>query len=500
MFKQKEVTQEFTKSMEADLSSLKNIYDVLAYCCCCVYNMAIKFGIQFGDLVDGIEDADGEEVYDEIDQYCSNVVDFGQQSALSKLLEYLWNLIRTMKENKSNLCKFARIILEIDDQVPAEITRGGRRWQDIIEYNSLNQACIEQVRIIPKLREDELVYGDIDTDEIPFFRNKREEYNTQIDSFLSHYAIWDKENFEKTPFTIYHYCPQSKVAKKFRKKKSLSFGVFPLTNRPVNEVLDCRESKVCYFSVHGLTETAEEDIKKKYLQACMTSSEHDLDFLIFPEMLLTKDIVASFPKDVHLKPIFVINGSIWEDEKNICIVSNEKGEEIFSYFKKNAYTYPKGGVTIYENLDPEVNKKYEILEIENFGRISVAICKDLASNEVRNFHQKMGTNVLIVPSYTESMDLTYDSRFMAAGFHCIVILANSCSAVSKKGDINKGKKTGFVCTPAKNGTERAGYVYYYSQTKCHENCSNMCEGKYVKINFEVRKQYDSSISYLISEI
>ena len=71
------------------------------------------------------------------------------------------------------------------------------------------------------------------------------------------------------------------------------------------------------------------------------------------------------------------------------------------------------------------------MDIEGVGRIGIAICKDLLNEKVKLFHKYMGTDFLIVPAYTDSMDLQSSAQELSKEYNCVVIVANACSAVEK---------------------------------------------------------------------
>lgn len=156
------------------------------------------------------------------------------------------------------------------------------------------------------------------------------------------------------------------------------------------------------------------------------------------------------------------------------------GEELFSYCKKNPYKYEDEGNEYTEWLDSKENREYSLLDIPSLGRVSVAICKDLWSEEIKLFHKMMKTNILIVPAFTASGDLESSARSLSEEYNCIVVLANSCSALSAP---QREQKIGFVSLPAKRGSQRTFDVKYYKAGVCQKDCSKICKGQLITIEF-----------------
>lgn len=97
--------------------------------------------------------------------------------------------------------------------------------------------------------------------------------------------------------------------------------------------------------------------------------------------------------------------------------------------KKQPFTFEKDGEEYREYLDADKNKSFAILEIEQIGRIGIGICKDLINEEIKLFHKYIGTDILIVPAYTKSMDLQASAEELSKEYNCIVVVVNACSAI-----------------------------------------------------------------------
>lgn len=200
---------------------------------------------------------------------------------------------------------------------------------------------------------------------------------------------------------------------------------------------------------------------------------------------------------------------------------HERGERAaFDELKDFMYDYLNAGITIErcyavvyyiddlvksrvhrglyrELLDHEKNKEYSVLEIARLGRIGVAICKDLKNEYIKLFHKCIGTDILIVPACTNSMDLKSSAEEMAGEYNCAVLVANTCSARSSNGT---DKRIGFISLPAKQKTDRTTLTIEYSQNECADHCKQACSSKLLVLKFKQTEQKDGKLSFSIKEV
>ena len=139
------------------------------------------------------------------------------------------------------------------------------------------------------------------------------------------------------------------------------------------------------------------------------------------------------------------------------------------------------------------------MEIENFGRIGIAICKDLVNEKIKMFHKYIGTNLLFVPDYTESMDLQSAAGELSRDYKCIVIVANACSAIKKSNKHDKKERIGFISLPAKNNSDRTEGIITYYQDGCRKGCCDYCGGKLISIIFDRENAFEFGTSYMIEK-
>lgn len=207
-------------------------------------------------------------------------------------------------------------------------------------------------------------------------------------------------------------------------------------------------------------------LKGRYEATTGKMPDKKLDFLIFPEMLMTDELMDYAKAHINPKAFITVNGSIWKECINKSIMTDFHGTEIFTYFKKALFEYHKDGKDYLEHLNPEENKAYAILEIENFGRISIAICKDLLEPDIRNMLRKINLNFLCIPAYSPSTDLHSEAHELAEQTGCITIIVNSCGALE-----NAKNEVGFICMPAKEDENRSSVIKTFHNSCCYDNCT-----------------------------
>ena len=271
--------------------------------------------------------------------------------------------------------------------------------------------------------------------------------------------------------------------------KALKYGIYrhlPTYEKIIRNLVS--------FYLYKMYSESEEKLRNRYKDICERSKKRDIDFLIFPEMLLTEDMIFSTRDNESLQQQIVINGSVSKKKINKVIITDAKKDLICTYCKKEPFEYEnkKDKKTYKEWLDYKQNREYSIIEIEGMGRIGVCICKDLLNEDVKLFHKYIKTNILIIPAYTASMDLYSSAESLSKDYLCVVVMVNACSAIDNK------KEIGFITLPAKKDTSRSNNRVDYIQDECKEVCTEQCTGKKCEINFYETKQYDMGLSYKIT--
>lgn len=474
-----------------EIDQLENVYDLLALCCSYIFIETEKKVYDFQTF----EDSKYDDVYDCIQEYIINKQDRGECDAFQELRKQ----IKSFLQPKPNIEKCFAIVQFIDELIEGELFDGFVRKKGIISYISLSHRYVDRVRIIPKYEESfvekgELIYKEETKDKFKLFRKKHKCPCCNLDRTMSRYTICNKLLIDKYPFTIHRFAEKHPVSMHFKDRKQLIIAVFPVTNDKIDNILNVQFEKESFY-IGGMYKDARERLQQRYRTIYEKCLDKDIDFLVFPEMLMNEE----FMSQVDVKegaPQIIIHGSIWESLCNKSIVTDGNMDEIFSYYKKEPFIHEVGDKEYTEHLDFSKNKEYNLLEILGLGRIGVGICKDLINEDVKMFHKYLDTNLLIIPAYTASNDLQSSARNLSEEFNCVVVVANSCSAIAN----NSQKNTvGFLTLPAKSNTQRTSLLKEYGKSECANKCVEECCGKIFSILFDQTERYEEIVSFKVVE-
>lgn len=480
--------------MLEQIQKLTSIYDLFALFSSYILNSCKKKSYEFKIF----PDSDYSMVEAAIITYKCEKEQRGHRKAIENLKKYLVEFMNS----EINIEKCFAVVKYIDEYIEMEMYDRLIGSTGIIEYVAINQQYLDQVRILPNIKETLLTRGEEEISssrdqKYSMLRKRRKYHCSSLDENVLNYIIWGKDKIDKYPMKIYRLTEKSPIYEHFCKQKQVVFGIVPITNKSIYDILDIQYDKNAFY-VNGMRQEAEEELKSKYLN--IFDRCNNIDFLIFPEMLMTEDIICSISEKKKVnEPQIIINGSIWRDYINKSIITDGKGNDIFSYCKKETFELNKGNDIYTEYLDKNENKEYSILEIDGVGRIGIAICKDLINEDVKNFHKHIGTSILIVPAYTPSLDLQSSARELAEDYHCVVVLANACSALAEKMEKNFDKRIGFIAIPAKTESDRTAIIKMYYMNECRKECNKKCIGKKITIDFFNVGNYNGTESYLIKE-
>lgn len=477
----------------------QNIYDLLALCCKCLFdkvgkNTDIFWKFEEENVYDNVYD----NAYDMIESYTCNIQDKGHKKAYELLIRdiSLWFQVGASLE------KLYFVIKCIDEQVENDIKCRASKIHGFWKYSSLNELCKDEVKVIPKIRdtflqneEGKFILMDPNHNEYSLFREPGECFASSIDELMNNYMIWDKRHLEQFPFTIFRVDEDSLLGKHFYHRKKVTIGIVPFTCRKIDDILNIQfEGKMFY--IDNMKQEANDELKERYKNIYTRSRGKDIDFLVYPEMLMSEDIIDSITTEDLSKdgPKFIINGSIWSNYTNRTITTDLSGSKVFTYYKKCAFKYREKEKKYKEHLDSTLNREYVILEIIGFGRIGICICKDLTDENVLLFHKLIKTNILFVPAFSDSFQLENDAVSMASKYNCLTIFANSCAAYSAHWINDENYDIGFVMIPAKKDTRSDCYMEKYAAEKCLKFCDNCCNCKLFTLSFNKVRTYDDRFS------
>lgn len=492
--------------MQTMIKCAESIYDIMAICAKKLIETTKKFSFDPWKF-----DYDSEintKIHDSIEYYVDKLNGSGRSNGLALLKR---QLSRLMPDNNCNIEEWQNvcysIIKSIDECILPDVKKRSIEDDYCIIYNSLNTMENESIRIIPRIRDtfikhnDKLILKDPNSKpnkkEYTLFRDENDFYASDIDRKMQYYMIWGKEYVDRYPLNIVRIDKDSEIGKVFRNKKSLNIAIAPFTCNSIKNILNIEYEKESFF-VKNMKKDAEDELKERYKKIYKQCCERNIDFLIFPEMLVSREMIEEC-KQHYMKsgPIFVINGTISDNKTNVSVITDYNKKDIFSYYKKNGYIDTSNGTRYKESLNNILNKTYYILELEDFGRIGICICKDLNDENVLMFHKLIRTNILFVPAFSKSLSLNSEAQNIADMYNCITVFANSCSA--RCGEWGTEQDIGFIALPAKMGSSNKSLIYKYSAKDCISICQNECTCKVFSIDFDKISKYNDKYSFYLKE-
>lgn len=478
---------------------VRNIYDIMALCFC-----ALQDRLESDSLSELLKNEFLQIISDYIYKYIDAYDLWGPEESLKILLEDIRSIMLLNFERVDYI--YFGIIYEIDQTVSYNMLIRKCGDKDFIEYNSLNSNFIDKVRIIPflentMLKKSELQFKENSSDGFSLLRDRKVCRISDWTDILNNYIVYFTPEIDKFDITIYSLSKQSLLGKRFSDSSTFSVAIIPFVYDNLYEILDARQSisetNITYINFEKMNDNYKEKLNNRYLSIMESLKSQDVDFVIFPEMLLDRKFIINLKEQSKSDDPskIVLNGTIWENYSNHCDVTDSCGSDICKYYKKIPYKKEISGVNYIENLKYK-DRKYCLIDIEGYGRIGIAICRDLYDSQELLFPKMTSTDIFLVPSYTESMDLFSSAQNLASEYNIVSILCNSCSALWKKDKMLKEEDNiGFYTIPCKKNGDRDAIVQYYKIDENCKDCTDFCKGKILKIDFSQTIEDEVTITY-----
>jgi len=386
-------------------------------------------------------------------------------------------------------------------------------------YKSLNEIYNKKIKIYPVLlsnyRED---FNSIYKEEYKnnYLRERKKYDSLSVNSKLKSYIIFDDDY----NITIHELIEYEDFINRIYNKKELRIAICPILNTNLHDIFNITYTENMKFNINNM----KDNIEGKIIERCNQFIENlsdNIDFLIFPEMLMTEKIINSIISKLHEQDIkFVFCGSVWENRNNICHVFYES-MEIFQYYKKIPFDLKyseddfktiikncsnveqkclldsflfshdfKEKIIFSEHLIHDCN--IHVIDINNFGRILTYICKDIDDDCYMNLTRILQGDFIILPACNPSNDLTNNAATLSERYHCTTIMCNTCSSLkhleenidSLNEKIENKNKIGFIITPSKDNTTRSHRKIFYTFNEECRNCDSFCNGRIFNIDLE----------------
>lgn len=253
-------------------------------------------------------------------------------------------------------------------------------------------------------------------------------------------------------------------------KLNLRVAISPLTKQelvvfsePYERINIHTKQKQHYFRVETMKNT--EWLEQEIIRNMEYSGSHDVDILVFPEMLgnqkMLDNILGFFQQNPGKKvPPLVVFPSIWEKTKddinntNVSCLLLDGREVMFKQNKRIRFYYKdKDETKVFEdiNRDSEVPDVLNVLHIDGIGRICIIICYDYLHNGNREMIKKLLQPTLICcPSFSTgsfNFQILQENGYYTG---CNCIWCNTCSAANVTGSDQNFEIVGGISTLSKN--------------------------------------------------
>jgi len=352
----------------------------------------------------------------------------------------------------------------------------------ISRHYSLNTLFTHNYVILPRNKLS--INSHLNTKSVKLRKRRAEEDAATMYGLLKNHIILEKK--EKNPIIHVPYNSKLIIEKIIFNDYTLRIALFPLINKPINDLFVYeRDDDSRTFSITCMKDGIESVLIERYLNAMKLCKKNHIDFAIFPELLSSKrifDLIIDYiesgnPKDF---PYITWLGSMWGNDTNICKVIDCYGNLIFEQHKQNPFDW-KGYIEALSLEDQNMN----FIDIGGIGRFATGICKDITDDNQTSLIRKMFTDFYVLPSFTESLDLTRDANALAKE-HISVFCCNTCSARGR------GDSISFISVPAKYEAENKAWVEYFKCCMSVTECMNECNNYIFELQFNIMEKNENN--------
>ncbi len=402
--------------------------------------------------------------------------DISESSSFIELKRGMKSILLKQKNSYEYCYHVCSSILKWMDDI--YIMDDSARWVDekkVYSYDSLNTLLKERIKILPAAYENSMIgtFAKIPYGKYPRLRKRQDAQVNSIASMIKNFIIIDSKEYD---IVVHRINPHLSLVKRVLEEKKISVGIFPVSNEKFEDYFKIQVKKD-KFQIAGMEADKLEKLKKRYVEIAGRFKSQCLDVVVFPEMMMVEQILPEIVEKAFGNCLKIC-GSEWKERHNTSSVYFGR-EKLFDYEKKAAFKLKINGKEYTENiLLTEPPYRFEIIEIENIGRMGVCICKDVMLEEVFRLHKMLQTIFLLVPMYSDSFEVIGSCKKFAKELHCLVITANACSARKENENV------GAMLLPGKNLSDSSSQcVSLYYNKSCNNDCADYCMGKILKLDF-----------------
>lgn len=418
-------------------------------------------------------------IIDNVDNEFYNIID---SKSLKKVLRIEAEMKRYIPELFS-YSKFYEALLEGDF-----LQRLWQYYNIVLNKKDFDSLLTVLEKLDTLLKEQIEIYGMLNESqedaELYTLNNNVNECNLQLLPKFS--CTWRHNNREKTTSksvnTSLRYCyyiPMEELqgysvkhiflTNRFENAEErgfLNIAMTPLCNQ-AELMLDFYEKDETYrFSIEGISKV--EEITECVLNQLELAKKHDVDILLYPEMLgcdeiinAVKEQLEEFCEDEKDYPDLIVCPTVWHDNKNVCNVLDRFGMTIIKQEKQHPFPLVKNDVAFIEGI--ESDKTIHLIHCQGIGRIVVLICKDALQREyLHMILEHLKATLVIIPSFSTGNYDFKELMQMCRTYDCCSIWVNTCSVGMLEG-VNPEKLDvkGFLLRTGKhdNGLENKFYEF-----------------------------------------
>lgn len=449
------------KKIKDDIKNSNNIYDIYIY----IYNFLeghisdlersfeydyqeeVQWKVQLNELTDN-EDFS----FSISNEYKEKIISLLPEENYNKLLAFIFTLFSYIDE-----------LTEQDDYTVKKNSSIEDDGTKKVEINPLNTNITYSVGKVYSYRRS---FMERHTENKDKFKLDREVGET-IERYQNNLVVL-RNSFDDTKVKLYNITDHYANEKLRDSKNKYKVAIVPFNG--YENILDInrfKRGKKEHISINGIED--EDEYVNLVYNILKNLSEHQVDIVIFPEMVITKKIlrkIREVVKENRGKFGLIVCGTIWENRKNHSIIIGGNGKKLGEQIKLNRYRINSD---IVEDIDVNSdNKIINIYDIEGFGRFGIAICADFINKAYFDSLKLSGVNICFVPAYTPSLSRFSNKAESLGNKNMGTVFVSNCCSKIKKSEIS------MAYIPKKKKGISYLKCLHKEDNKCNVNLCNSC--------------------------
>lgn len=438
------------------MESLKTHYDLMIYC-------YIKLHEKLGKC----DEYNLDCVNNEIIRLVRKNIDIIDISKTIKSLECLKMLY---KEEH-----FLAILFVLDEILVPLLSKDSIK-ENMIFYNSLNSFEADKYKLYPKQKN--IITSIIDELDESDYKLREKVSSCAINGFLCNFLVLEEIDYKVT----YRIKAFPLLKKRILERKKIDIVVNSFSNKNIMGYFDC-DTTGGKFSIIKAKEDLDDELYNRFYESLKKSLDQKPDLVIFPEMYLSTRILNDIESNIKnlkiYKSTLILIGTLSQDSTNTAYLYDNYGNRLLVQKKYGQYKFKpdkKVNYTLVENRtwDNQNDILISALDLTGIGRLSIAICKDMKSKYKTDALINFDANILLIPSYSPSNDITSNFTYFSKEYHMSMIFCNALAPFvnQENNELKRDNPTlGMVVLPGKVGSIRSATITYFEHNddKDHMN-------------------------------